>query len=285
MAGLLAAVVRLPHCVHSSCSKSHALAAISWQVLDTVFVGPVAPGQYRFVFQVRAHGRAAAPCLPGRSSAAGTRQRLQLAGHVTWELARSYTLPSRHAHLLASRRTRHSSAASRTNRKRCPPNAVLIGLPRCDPFSKYCLQADPPEFSRIPPDDIVGVTVILLTCSYREKVGQLGRNKLQFGICVQTCVEHTGLLARISKEKVGQLCGGGRRRPRACCWLSLARLSRGLESNCSHGMLLSTARKLLARPVSPHQFGRVGCCVNSGTPSPSCSDWLLREQQALLPAC
>lgn len=32
------------------------------------------------------------------------------------------------------------------------------------------LQADPPEFSRIPPDDIVGVTVILLTCSYREKV-------------------------------------------------------------------------------------------------------------------
>ncbi|KAI7837098.1 hypothetical protein COHA_009047, partial [Chlorella ohadii] len=50
------------------------------QVLDTVFVGPVAPGQYRFVFQ-----------------------------------------------------------------------------------------ADPPEFSQIPPDDIVGVTVILLTCSYREK--------------------------------------------------------------------------------------------------------------------
>lgn len=31
-------------------------------------------------------------------------------------------------------------------------------------------QADPPEFSQIPPDDIVGVTVILLTCSYREKV-------------------------------------------------------------------------------------------------------------------
>lgn len=37
-------------------------------------------------------------------------------------------------------------------------------------------QADPPEFGQIPPDDIVGVTVILLTCSYREKVGRpLGR--------------------------------------------------------------------------------------------------------------
>ena len=27
------------------------------QVLDTVYVGPVAPGQYRFVFQVRVWGR------------------------------------------------------------------------------------------------------------------------------------------------------------------------------------------------------------------------------------
>lgn len=50
------------------------------QVLDTVFVGPVAPGQYRFVFQ-----------------------------------------------------------------------------------------ADPPDFSRIQPDDVVGVTVILLTCSYKNQ--------------------------------------------------------------------------------------------------------------------
>ncbi|KAL4856050.1 Histone chaperone asf1 [Chlorella vulgaris] len=50
------------------------------QVLDTVFVGPVAPGQYRFVFQ-----------------------------------------------------------------------------------------ADPPTFDQIPPDDIVGVTVILLTCSYKAQ--------------------------------------------------------------------------------------------------------------------
>jgi hypothetical protein len=32
------------------------------------------------------------------------------------------------------------------------------------------LQADPPDFTSIPPDDIVGVTVILLTCSYKNQV-------------------------------------------------------------------------------------------------------------------
>lgn len=31
------------------------------------------------------------------------------------------------------------------------------------------LQADPPTFDQIPPDDIVGVTVILLTCSYKAQ--------------------------------------------------------------------------------------------------------------------
>lgn len=31
-------------------------------------------------------------------------------------------------------------------------------------------QADPPNFQLIPPDDIVGVTVILLTCSYKSQV-------------------------------------------------------------------------------------------------------------------
>lgn len=31
-------------------------------------------------------------------------------------------------------------------------------------------QADPPDSSRLPQDDIVGVTVLLLTCSYQNKV-------------------------------------------------------------------------------------------------------------------
>ena len=32
-----------------------------------------------------------------------------------------------------------------------------------------CLQADPPNQDRIPREDVVGVTVILLTCSYRRQ--------------------------------------------------------------------------------------------------------------------
>jgi hypothetical protein len=35
-----------------------------------------------------------------------------------------------------------------------------------------CVQADPPDFSRIPAEDVVGVTVILLTCSYKSQVGR-----------------------------------------------------------------------------------------------------------------
>ena len=31
-------------------------------------------------------------------------------------------------------------------------------------------QADPPDASKLPQDDIVGVTVLLLTCSYKDRV-------------------------------------------------------------------------------------------------------------------
>jgi histone chaperone ASF1 len=34
---------------------------------------------------------------------------------------------------------------------------------------RFVFQADPPDFSRIPADDVVGVTIILLTCCYREQ--------------------------------------------------------------------------------------------------------------------
>lgn len=33
-----------------------------------------------------------------------------------------------------------------------------------------CAQADPPDASKLPQDDIVGVTVLLLTCSYKDRV-------------------------------------------------------------------------------------------------------------------
>lgn len=34
---------------------------------------------------------------------------------------------------------------------------------------KFVFQADPPNFGVIPPQDVVGVTIILLTCSYRNQ--------------------------------------------------------------------------------------------------------------------
>lgn len=34
---------------------------------------------------------------------------------------------------------------------------------------RFVFQADPPDISKIPASDIVGVTVLLLTCSYRDK--------------------------------------------------------------------------------------------------------------------
>jgi hypothetical protein len=90
------------------------------QVLDTVFVGPVAPGQYRFVFQ-----------------------------------------------------------------------------------------ADPPNFQLIPPDDIVGVTVILLTCSYKSQV----RCPTYQGLC--GCSSAAGAGGGQVAGRTHGRCGGSQRPQRA----------------------------------------------------------------------
>eukprot|EP00887_Chlorella_sp_A99_P003412 scaffold7.g3412.t1 len=48
---------------------------------------------------------------------------------------------------------------------------------------RFVFQADPPDFSKLPTDDIVGVTVILLTCSYKNqefiRVGYYVNNEYQ----------------------------------------------------------------------------------------------------------
>lgn len=36
-------------------------------------------------------------------------------------------------------------------------------------INKFVLEADPPDVSKIPEGDVLGVTVVLVTCSYREK--------------------------------------------------------------------------------------------------------------------
>ena len=43
-------------------------------------------------------------------------------------------------------------------------------------------QADPPDPLRLPPDDILGVTVLFLSCSYQGKVGISPQ-----GMLISTC--------------------------------------------------------------------------------------------------
>lgn len=45
---------------------------------------------------------------------------------------------------------------------------ILVG-PIPVGINKFVLQADAPDISQIPEEDILGVTVVLVTCSYREK--------------------------------------------------------------------------------------------------------------------
>eukprot|EP00890_Picochlorum_soloecismus_P001339 jgi/Picsp_1/2205/NSC_05669-R1_histone chaperone len=47
-------------------------------------------------------------------------------------------------------------------------DSVFVG-PVAPGQYKFVFQADPPNFQAIPPQDVVGVTIILLTCSYRDQ--------------------------------------------------------------------------------------------------------------------
>jgi histone chaperone ASF1 len=45
---------------------------------------------------------------------------------------------------------------------------ILVG-PVPVGLNKFVLQADPPDPARLPPDEVLGVTVVLVTCSYCDK--------------------------------------------------------------------------------------------------------------------
>ena len=47
-------------------------------------------------------------------------------------------------------------------------DSVLVG-PIPVGINKFAFRADPPDLSRIPNSEIIGVTVILLSCSYDER--------------------------------------------------------------------------------------------------------------------
>ena len=44
------------------------------------------------------------------------------------------------------------------------------------------LKADPPQPAKLPPDDILGVTVLFLSCSYQGKVRSLVLGALSCGL-------------------------------------------------------------------------------------------------------
>ena len=46
--------------------------------------------------------------------------------------------------------------------------SVLVGPVEMG-VNRFIFQADPPDHSRIPIDDVIGVTVVLLTCSYKDR--------------------------------------------------------------------------------------------------------------------
>lgn len=46
--------------------------------------------------------------------------------------------------------------------------SVLVGPVEIG-VNRFVFQGDPPDPSRIPPDDLMGVTVVLLTCSYKDR--------------------------------------------------------------------------------------------------------------------
>eukprot|EP00276_Gloeochaete_wittrockiana_P007240 CAMPEP_0184654938 /NCGR_PEP_ID=MMETSP0308-20130426/12591_1 /TAXON_ID=38269 /ORGANISM="Gloeochaete witrockiana, Strain SAG 46.84" /LENGTH=227 /DNA_ID=CAMNT_0027091155 /DNA_START=104 /DNA_END=787 /DNA_ORIENTATION=+ len=47
-------------------------------------------------------------------------------------------------------------------------DSVMVG-PVTKGIHKFVFQADPPDWTKIPENDLVGVTAVLLTCSYRDK--------------------------------------------------------------------------------------------------------------------
>jgi histone chaperone ASF1 len=69
----------------------------------------------------------------------------------------------------------HAGANKTTAPLTCPRNeydqeldSVLVG-PLPIGVNKFVFRADPPDLSRIPNSEIIGVTVILLSCSYEDR--------------------------------------------------------------------------------------------------------------------
>jgi len=144
-------------------------------------------------------------------------------------------------------------------------DSVLVG-PVVPGSYRFVFQADPPDPSKIPSSDVVGVTVLLLTCSYRDK------EFIRVGYYVNTEYESEEL--RETPPEPVQLDKCVRLRLASQSSLSLARVV------CSPPVLLhsrlgsrSGAHRRRA-PGTPIGWSRATCSSTSGlqdasTPTPS----------------
>lgn len=144
------------------------------QVLDSVLVGPVAAGQFRFVFQVSS---AAACFAASLARLAQALPRNGPPGKLMLVAACSAVLQAK-----SGQRPVGCSPGYVSTTVACsflePSNSLQRGTSemKCASPHELDMQADAPDASKLPTADIVGVTVLLLTCSYKEQV--------RLGVCL-----------------------------------------------------------------------------------------------------
>lgn len=64
--------------------------------------------------------------------------------------------------------------------------SILVG-PVPVGVNKFVFQADAPDISRIPPQDVLGVTVVLITCLYKAKSAVEAKEFIRIGYYVNNC--------------------------------------------------------------------------------------------------
>lgn len=151
------------------------------------------------------------------------------------------------------------------------------------------LQADPPNFSQIPPEEIVGVTVILLTCSYKNQVrwqqwvGGVGLTTTENAWAVQEVV-------------LGCIPGAGSVRLRGAAWpMEASELSArppfavpssSSPRSCRSPWATEHAQPLLCGPVlcGPITRSLQPNVPLEAVPSASCPDHLMPVQPKRCPA-
>lgn len=124
--------------------------------------------------------------------------------------------------------------------------SIFVGPVTAGSF-KFVLETNPPDPARIPADDLLGVTVILLTCSYR------GKEFIRVGYYVNVEVRRAGAVCCRKPHRGGEEPWAGTRRRRCSPCARWARFGkRGVCAafrNCILGSSAATTLRGGARGV------------------------------------